>query len=362
MSKELKLNFCIILNPFSSGGRNIIFISNSDNNFLNKEVSKTNKYKEVKDFLENFGYTETDLLQFETSNNTLKEDLTTIDIRIFLEEFGLNYSRELEVNVVKELSNIEFYRDFNDVYEKENPSKFKPKKKIKKLKFTYKEPEYKEKVSLYFYLFLEFIVNQNGKPIIQFGGDFEDFNDYDDRNYIKIVKSEFERVSDPDKPNSIILSSCKTQKDFLKESGILYSGHFIYQRREEKKGSMIIHENKQVYKLAELKSFLSPNQSVVVETNRAGYDKLIELSKKIKKESIVELNKKIPLEYIKNKATDLKKHLDLKAEKLSRIDDFESAATIKRNIDFIDERFNVIKDLDKPYLTTEEYFKLFYIP
>ncbi len=70
--------------------------------------------------------------------------------------------------------------------------------------------------------------------MIQFGGDFKDSENYDDRNYIKIVGSEFERVKDLDKPNSIILRSNKSQKDLLREVGILYSGYFKYQKRVEK--------------------------------------------------------------------------------------------------------------------------------
>src|SRR5690606_1090500 len=91
------------------------------------------------------------------------------------------------------------------------------------------EPNYVEKITLYFYLFLEFGFNEKRKPIIQFNGDFMDSNNYDDRNYIRIIKSDFKRIKDPQKPTSIILSSIKTQFDFIKESGLLYGGYFRYQ-------------------------------------------------------------------------------------------------------------------------------------
>jgi len=374
MSKELDFNFCIIPNPFASGGRNIIFISKSGEDFLDKKIVNSNQYKDVKEILEQFGYTETNSLQFESSNNIPDGEITLVDMILFLEDCGLKYSRNLEVNVIKELSNIKADLedtsqdfDYENLENSKTPIKEKTKNKLIESKkemfdFEFKEPDYKEKVSLYFYLFLEFGFNQYGKPIIQFGGDFKDSDDYDDRNYIKIVKSDFERVIDPKKPNSIILSSCKTQKDFIKEAGMLYSGYFKYQKREESGDSMILKEEKHTYKLADLRKFLSPNQSIVVETNRMGYDRLIKLSKKIKAESIVEGNIKISTEDIEARAGEIKEYFVKKMSKLSESEDFESAAKMKQDIDFIEDRVGLISEMGKPEITTEEYFKLFYIP
>jgi hypothetical protein len=370
MSKELDFNFCIIPNPFASGGRNIIFISKSGEDFLDKKIVDTNQYKDIKEILEQFGYTETDSLQFESSNNIPDGDITLTDMRMFLEDCGLTYSRDLEVNVIKELSNIkaDLEDSTQDVdYDTETPIKDKTKNKLIESKkemfdFEYQEPDYKDKISLYFYLFLEFGFNHYGKPIIQFGGDFKDSDDYDDRNYIKIVKSDFERVRDPQKPNSIILSSCKTQKDFIKEAGMLYGGFFKYQKREEDGDAMLLKEEKHTYKLADVRKFLSPNQSIVVETNRMGYDRLIKLSKKIKTESIIEGNTTISTEDIEVRAEEIKDHFIKKMNRFSEAEDFESAARMKKDIDFIEDRIDLISEMDKPEITTDEYFKLFYIP
>lgn len=364
MSKEFSFSFCIIPNPFASGGRNMIFISKSGENFLDKDIVESNQYRDVKEILEQFGYTETNLLQFESSNNIPADDMTTMDMRLFLEDCGLTYSRELEVNVIKELSNLK--TDMDEDYE-ESPIEADTKNKLIESKselfeFKFKEPEYEDKISLYFYLFLEFGFSQYGKPIIQFGGDFKDSDDYDDRNYIKIVKSDFERVKDPKKPNSIILSSCKKQKDFLKEAGMLYSGFFKYQRREERGESMILKEEKHPYKLADVRTYLNPEQSIVVETNRMGYDRLINLSKKIKTESVVELGRFISTDEIKVKAEDLKSHLTKKMNTLSDEEEFEAALNMKKDVDFIDDKIELIEDMDKLEITTGEYFKLFYIP
>ena len=292
-----------------------------------------------------------------------------MDMKLFLEDCGLIYSRELEVNIIKDLSKIKsgIEKSFEDSVIEDFPINEKTKNKLIESKselfeFKYKEPEVTEKVSLYFYLFLEFGFNAQNRPVIQFGGDFKDAEDYDDRNYIKIVKSDFERVLDPSKPNSFIFSSCKTQKDFLKEAGMLYSGYFRYQKKEERGDSMIIREQKHVYKLADVRRFINPEQAIVIETNRMGYDRLITLSKKIKTESYAESKIFISTEDIERKAEDLKSHLLKNMKNLSETEDFEAAANLKKDVDFIDDKVDLIKTMEKSEITTEEYFKLFYIP
>jgi excinuclease UvrABC nuclease subunit len=93
-----------------------------------------------------------------------------------------------------------------------------------------------------------------------------------------------------------------------------------------------------------------------------GYDRLIKLSKKIKAESIVEGNIKISTEDIEARAGEIKEYFVKKMSKLSESEDFESAAKMKQDIDFIEDRVGLISEMGKPEITTEEYFKLFYIP
>lgn len=375
MGKEIKFDFCIIPNPFAIGDRDMVFIAKTGDNFLDKTISDTKEYQDVKEILEQFGYTETNDLQFESSDNshiTGKSEIVN-----FLEECGLTYSRELEVNIIRDLNNLKEESDkainnnLDYVYGTEEFSDFnyspigdKTKNKLMEskselFKYKYREPGLREKVTLYFYLFIELGFNQFGKPVIQFGGDFKDSEDYDDRNYIKIVKSEFERVGDPKKPNAIILSSCKNQGDLLKEIGILYSGYFKYQRNFEKDGSMFIKETKYPYKIAEVKKHINPDQAIVVETNRMGFDKLMDLSTKIQNESVIESKQKISVDEIESEAVELSKFLSRKMTILSDNDEFEEAAKMKKEIDFIEDKVNLIKDLDKYEITTEEYFNIF---
>jgi hypothetical protein len=378
MDKDIDFDFCIIPNPFASGGRNMIFITKSGENSLNREAADNKQYKDIKEILEKFGYTETSYLQFESSNNEGLPKSTILEMKEFLEDFGLSYSRELEVNIVRDLNSLKietdkvaqnnldfiygdgtFDEDGSVVDEEIKNELIKSKKEM--FEFKHKEPELKEEITLNFYLFLEFGFNQVGNPIIQFGGDFKDNDDYDDRNYIKIVESDFVRIHDPNSPNAIVLKSLKTQEDFLKETGILYSGFFKYQRRIEKGDSMILKETKYPYRLADVKKHLKPDQSIIVETNRMGYDRLIKLSDKIKIESTQEGRKFISTGDIEHEAEGLSKFLSDKMQVLSEKEEFEEASKLKRDVEFIQEKLDFIRNLDKGEITTDEYFDLFSI-
>jgi len=345
MSKDIIFDFCIIPNPFASGGRSMIFITKSGEGFLEKEIAEEKDYKDIKEILEQFGYTETSPLQFESSNNTKTSEPTILDMRGFLEEFGLSYSRELEVNVVSDLNNLKsetdkLAKDFNNP--DENPIGEKTKNKLiasKKEIFDFKHTEPKD----------------------GFNADFQSSEDHNDRNYIRILESDFERVVDPKKPNMITLVSKKTQSDLLKEAGILYSGHFKYKRQLEKDGSIIIKESTYKYKLAEVKQYLNPEQCILIDTSRMGYDKLINLSNKIRVESITEYKKFIPTGEIEHEAEELSKFLSKKMEILSEKEEFEEASLIMKDVKVIQDKVDLIKTLDKTVITTEEYFKIFSI-
>ena len=375
MNKDIIFDFCIIPNPFASGGRNMIFITKSGENFLDKKISESKIYKDIKEIIEQFGYTETSLLQFESSNNS--KESTALEMTRFLEDFGLVYSRELEVNIIRDLDNLKLETDklaqnnLDFIYGEggfegvdENPIGEKTTNKLIESKaemfnFKNKEPEFREKVSLSFYLFLEFGFNPAGQPMVQFGGDFKDSEHHSDRNYIRIIESEFERVRDPKKPNSIILLSCKNQADLLKEVGILYSGFFKYKKHIEKNGDMMLKESTYKYKLAEIRNFLKPEKGIVIVTNRMDYDALIELSDRIKKENINESKRFIGTGEIEHEAKELSKFLSKKMERLSENEEFEEASMVMKDVKFIEDKVELVKSLDKTEITTEEYYKIF---
>lgn len=370
MNKDNNMNFyfCIIPNPFATGNRNIIFITKFGETFLNKSIVNSELYQKTKNLIEGLGYVETNNLQFESSNNSNNSSSIVLEVIKIIEDFGLTYSREFEVNIIKDFNLIKEHSDFDfdadDMYFDNSLISSETLDKLKKTKsglskYKYKSPEVSEKISLYFYLFLNFGFSEYGRPMIHLGGDFYDSEDSDFRNYIKIVKSDFERIDDKDKPNSIILKSCKTQSDLLKEIGMFYSGYFKYQKRFEKNGSMMLQEKKFTYKLSEVTRFLNPEQSIVIETNRLGFDNLINLSKNLKYESIKESKKHITIKEINHEAEELSYFLTKKMEALSDSDEFEDAAKIKKNIDSIKKKSDMIKKMNKDEITMEEYFKLF---
>lgn len=333
------LSFCIISNSFSKNSKNIIFISSDQENF-DKEYCK------LKDFLEDFGYVEYQPLRFECLDDKYDDK---VFIKNALEKFGLIYSKELEFNLIKHLSN-NFKNKEEKKYQKTNSDL---------IKFKYQEPQLGEKITLFFYLFLDLGFNHLGRPIIQFSGDFQNIKNITNRNYIKIVKSDFIRVEDSKKPNSIVLSSVKKQKDFLNESGILYSGFFKFETIYENPGSIITKEGKYNYKLIEIKRYFNLEQSIVLETNREGFDELIELSNKTSLESRKEAKKHILVDDVLKKSDDLIEFLKNKIEKLSNQEEFEEAGILFKEIETIEKKKFFLSSLNKDEITSKEYYKIF---
>lgn len=378
MSKETFFDFCIIPNPFASGDRHMVFITSASNNFLDKTIMMDEKYQDVREILAHFGYTETALLQFESSNNAEFSGPSHIrQVKNFLLNCGLAYSRELEVNIIRDLDNLKEEGDraargnSEFVYEdielgkapggiiEENTRNRLIESKNDLFDFKYELPTIGECVTLYFYLFLEIVFDEIGKPSIQFSAGFSDTYDLDSKNYIRIIKSDFERVYDRRNPNSIILKSLKTQEDFIKESGMLYSGFFRYQRKILKSGEYGIQAKKFSYKIAEIKRFLDPEQSVVIHMARMGYDRLIELSSDIKKEKENEEKRVIATEDIKYEAEELKDFLTEKMIALSDAEEYEAAATMKKDVDLINEKISLVDSMKETEITAGKYFELF---
>lgn len=365
MDKKEVYEFCVIPNPFSNGLRNIVFISKNGEKIDETSFCEDNSYLDIKGVLEKFGYTETSPLQFESSNNSPVNKVSTKEVKKTLQKCGLKYNRELEISALKKLESFKnLENDFSHKFEYDNPIPKETKNKLIEskgdlFKFKHSEPEVGDKVTLYFYLFLELGFTSSGKPVLQFSGDFEDTGHLDNKNYVKIVKSEFKRVRDSKKPNSIILSSTKKQSDFLKEIGMLYGGYFKYQTIYESRNSMMTKENKYKYNLVEVKKYLSPEQSIVIETNRMMYDELMTLSNKARYQYYKENKEYIDTVDINRKSKELVDFLEGKMITLSDNEDFEEAAELKREVEKINSKLFFLKELDKPEITMKEYFKIF---
>jgi len=352
----------------------MVFITKSGKKSLKPEITSSEEYKDVKEILEHFGYVETSPLKFESSRNEELSDISHIrEMARFLEGCGLTYSRELEVNIIKDLDSIReddgmegstFSFDYETLQMNPIGEGTKNKLIISKnelFKFEHNVPGVGDKIRLYFYLFLEFGFDNSMKPIIQFGGGFSNSEDMDSKNYIRIVESDFVRVKDGKNPNTIILHSTKKQDDFLKEVGILYNGFFRYQRKVMKGESVMLQEKKFNYKMAEVKRFLNPDQSIVIETNRMGYDRLLELSEKIRVEQKQENKRYIAVEDIKFEAIEMQEFLTEKMVALSEEENYEEAASMQKDIQTIGDMIEYVDDLDRTEITAGEYFSKFSI-
>ena len=92
-----------------------------------------------------------------------------------------------------------------------------------------------------------------------------------------------------------------------------------------------------------------------------GYDNLIQLSKKVKSQSIIESNQLLLTKEIEAEAINLSSFLNDKIKILSEKEEFEDAAAMKKDVEFIEGKIRSIKDKDSIHITTAEYFKIFSI-
>ena len=105
-----------------------------------------------------------------------------------------------------------------------------------------------------------------------------------------------------------------------------------------------------------------PDQPIVIEVNKVGYEKLIQLSKAIKKEMTIETRKMISVDDIKIRAANLTSSFDSKIKPLLIKEDFESIIKIKQEYRFYQQKVKLVEDSGKLEITTKEYFKIFHMP
>jgi len=362
MNFKNKIDFCIIPSPYSSGLKNLIFITYKGFNQIDEKFCMEPDYELVKNLLSSYGYQEIDFCTFESSTNFIIpiEDLTKK-----LVEAGLRYSKPFEFNIMGELDSFkkeletfqgvstpDYGMDTNIFFSTTSSALVKQPK--------FKIPEIGEKMTLHFYLFLQCqFINEND-CVLELIGDLYSKDNNNIRNFLQITKSEFIRL-DSQIPNVILLQSTKTYKDFLSEINFLYKGSFKFIKPIASSDGDIVMKSKEfVYNIMEIKKHINPAHRIVVEVNlNQYYDDMIKMSKKIKKEMTNECKKIISLDALKPEMVQLKNRLSDKMLHFAEVDEFEKANSVKNDITFIDNKLKIVDNLEEKIITQEEYFKTF---
>ena len=363
MKFKIKLDFCIIPSPYSVGPKSLFFVTYRGENMVNENLCKEDEYELFRRVLNKYGFLEVDYCVFESSDNLIPDQ---DELSSELVSLGLKYSKPFEFNIYGELA--ELNREFMEKREAISAAVSFPDDNIffsttipiEETKPTAKIPKVGEKITMYFYLFLQCNFINEGDCVLELIGDLYSKSNSSTRNYIQIVKSEFIRL-ESSTPNIIILQSVKTYADFIKEVNIMHKGRFKYSKPARgENGEMIIRAKEFVYNFIEIKKNINPVHRIVVEANiNKYYDNMISMSKRIRKELGVEKKKTMKLDLIRPEMMQLKQKLNEKMIHLAEVDEFEKANIIKTDISFIDTKILEIDSSADRNITVEEFFKTF---
>lgn len=359
MEFQNKFNFCIIPSPYSQGLKCLVFIAPYGANQIDEKLASSEEYEKIANQMSGLGFKEFDICVFESIESL---NITREELAIKIANFGFIYSKPFEFNVVSELESFktELYTFTNFDLLPDNSISFSTTKAIDEYQVKSHVPQIGEKIKLNFYLFLKCIFLNENDCTIELIGDLYSRENSNTRNFLQIVQSDFVRLESPI-PNVILLQSTKSFKDFVSEINFLYRGNFKFGRPIlNPDGQMTMKTKEYVYNIMEIKKHVNSSHKITVEVNlNKFYDDMINMSKKIKREQTTEFKKNISLEALKPDIIELKCKLQDKMLNYADSDEFEKANTVKRDINFIQKKIEIIENLDKKIITQKEYFKNF---
>lgn len=360
MNFKINLDFCVIPSPYNKGAKNLVFVAYRGTNRIDEKLCLEADYERIKYLMGQYGYQEIDFCIFESSNNT---SIHIEEFKSKIAEAGIRYSKPLEFNIMGELNS--FHKELmenqeeNSSFSAENVYFSTTRPPISN-KVKSKVPAVGEKITLYFYLFLQcHWINEND-CVLELVGDLYSKDNNNTRNYLQITKSDFVRL-DSTIPNVILLQSTKTYGDFINEINLLHKGNFRFVKPiMSQSGDMVMKTKEFTYNIIEIKKNINPIHRIVVEANlNQYYDDMIAVSKKIRKELSIEQKKIMSLEIVRPEMLLLKQRLKDKMLNLAESDEFEKASYVKNDINFIENKIKFIDELEEKNITREEYFKTF---
>ena len=357
----INLDFCIIENPLDKNKKPIIFVTRKGKKYLDETVIHEDDYEKAIYTIQNIGYIESDMLTFEFSQDPDFKNITLENIKETLEKSGMRYSEKLEKTMQSEFEvfNLRGAKNFIQNLSKEKiiadgcevPMGFFEKP------LTYKIPEIGQKLTLCFYLFIE-CKFYNGKCFLNLNGDFVSNQSSDMKNFIIPFKCDFIRINNIYNPNRIILKSCQTNLDILKRLPMDFAGSFLLKTIEKN----LSIEKLFVYYLMEIKNNFPQDNRISIEIDSSiNFDKMIEYSKKIKREHQILQQTKYEIGQVEPTLTKIKQILTPKMLNHADNDEFEKAAKIKNDIAYADNRIDLLKNIHEDAIQYRKYIKTFHL-
>ena len=346
-------------NPFDDRGDFFVFITEGGIDFLKEDIIKTDEYIDFIMEIQKLGFIESDNLTFQRG---VDEELPVFEsgkVKDILIKKGFDYSSPLEKNIIKEFKILQEYKESIKSNFLKSFSKLIDEPK-------YKIPEIGEKLTLYFYLFVECNFKGDSQCSINLNGNFLSNKNSANRNCIGAAKADFIRIQDNNK--QIVFKSEKLHKDFLSNIPFTYEGIFKNitvvpkgnHYMDEEVFSKI--EKTYNYNVLEIKHSIKMDNRITVAVDDVyNYNEMIKFSKEIKRDYEKEQKKYISIQEKINVATSLIPVLTRKMETYAEYEEYEKAARTKKDIQFISEKEDQLKKITEKEMLQKKYVKKFHV-
>lgn len=356
---EESFDFCLINNPYNKSGRGIVFVTARGLDYLDETIIHTEEYKTLKVLMEHSNFIEIEFCSFEAIYDISHVENDLIEM---LEGRGLRYSKSLEIKINREIDEINKSRPTTNLFFPSTQTSITPQNNpfLPSRTDELQLPQIGEKISLYFYLFLECHFVSETDCILMLNTDFQNKKNNHYRNFLGIVKSEF-IVIPSNNFNSIALQSTKKYKDFLNESSMLHQGKFkLFLPYNDSLGRELFKTREFQYNLMEIRKNINPENYININIgNPTQFNVMLKRSAEIKKELTAIKRKTIQVSSIKDSIQQIKKQLEHKMVGLASVDEFEKASVFKKNISLLDSKLNIIDSLEKDSIPNKDYLKIF---
>lgn len=357
MRFNLDLDFCIIYNPIFENDSYIIYFTRRDESVLDYSLREEENYDELLNFMRTLGYMEVDYLTFDfIGDRNDQEKLEMEDIMARLIEKGVRYNIRFEDVIKETLETLkdDLDSDYHDLLF--NPGPARKKETIPSRKYTL--PEIGNRLNIYFYLFLECHFLNNSEGFLKVTGDFESKENTNDRNFLRILNTDFVRIKSDDE-DYLRFETRKSASEIIKSVSFLQGGYFQISKDEEDEEDLA-RNSKLItffYSILEIKNKIKTTDKIIVEVPKAKFDIMMEISQRIRFENKIYEKENITAEDIITSFEVLKKMSNKKMIELAEEEEFRKAAAIKRDIKIVSQKEKFYIENLNCDLTRREYNK-----
>lgn len=352
MKLNLNVDFCIIENPIIQDDTYMIYFTRRNYITLDFSLREEPLYKELVTFLSNLGYLEIDYLAFQFVDNTdkKKKQLSLDDIMTELVNLGAEYSSQLQDVIVETIEKLK--KELNGDFDEEE------KQVIQKNKF--KIPKVGERLSPYFYLFLECFFASDSECFLRLNGDFRSKENSNTRNFLGIINTEFKRVS-CEKKGYYRFESCKSGAELIKFIPFLQGGHFniTVTDTDDEDGRARKRTKTFFYSILDIKRKIRSIDRIMIEIPKKTFQGLMEISTRVKLEKKIADKENVEKEDIVSSFNILKGLVKNRMLNYAAEEEFRKAAELKKDLKFIEKKENFYSQSIDRDITYKEYKKLF---